>query len=440
MPRPHSTIPTYLPPLHLYRHILRETSYLPPGIRPTITNRIRTRFRNHRKYDRLQDKHRARAANLLRRLRAANSGKKTRMADFILEAFGRTGARRRSLLSDYIRVETPSNSDALEALIQEVEADKKPNKTTKPNETKIQNESCPHEPAETNIERQSSSNSPEGSSDTLGGESESKAKAPLVRKGPKPLQPAFYEKWNTEKLRKLLLSQREFQRSTKLTWPKRDVKSLNPDQAVPPTTIWGKPTPPNVYQAKRAHFWKRVSTKAMPPLGSDEWDLLGRLTSGAQEEDQWKVPERRPAAKPVHAAMSTPSILNWNWEGYATQPANSVERKSLLSAFALVGPHSAKHPYQPRINSQEPSPRWFRRAYQRAWQLTPKMDPNAKPDKPRFIWGTLTHAAVPATKAQLAIFKGVNRKGEKPKPPTQTRTAPRSRLKDATRPLKTPKS
>ncbi|KAF4341148.1 hypothetical protein FBEOM_5018 [Fusarium beomiforme] len=432
MPRPHSTIPAYLPPLHLYRHILRETSYLPPAIRPAITSHIRTRFRNHRKHDRLQEKHRARAANLLRRLRAANSGKKSRMADFMMEAFGRTGARRRSLLSGYIRVESPSNSDALEALIQEVEANKKPPNTTEPNETKLQNKSSPHEPAETTVESRSSSNSSEGLSDALSGESEMKPKATLVRKGPKPLQPAFYEKWDTEKLRKLLHSQRQFQQSTRIPWPKTDVKSLNPDSSVPPKTIWGKPTPPNVYQAKRAHFWKRVSTKAMPPLESNEWDLLGRLTRGAQEQDQWKIPERRPAAKPVLAATPKSSTLNWDWEAYATRPAFNVDRNSPLSAYAFVGQDREKHPYQ-RVNSQELSPRWFRRAYQRVWQFTPKMDPRTKPDKPRFIWGSLTHPAVPATKAQLALFEGVNSKGEKLK-------APKSKPMDATRPLDTPKS
>ncbi|KAH7241125.1 uncharacterized protein BKA55DRAFT_517913 [Fusarium redolens] len=433
MPRPHSTIPAHLPPLHLYRHILRETSYLPPAIRPEVTHRIRTRFRSHRKYDRLQNKHRASAANLLRRLRAANSGKQSRMSDLIMDAFGRTGARRRRLLSNYIQTEPPSNSDALEALIQGVEADKKPPETTEPKGTKLQ-----HEPAETVIESQPSTNSPEDTSDTPSNGEETIPKAPLVRKGPNPLQPAFYEKWNTEKLRKLLRSQRELQNSARLSWPKTDIKSLNPDQAVPPQTIWGKPTPQNIYQAKRASFWKRISSKAMPPLGKDEWDLLGRLSSGAQQEDQWKVPERRPAAKPSRGATTKPDA--WDWEGYASRPAYQVERQSPLSVYALVGRDKEKHPYQPKFDHQELSPRWFKRAYQRVWHFTPKMDPNSKPGRPKFIWGALTNPAVPPTKAQLAIFEGVNSKGEESKPFSQTQKAPESRSKTAIKPLRTPKS
>ncbi|KAF4952715.1 hypothetical protein FGADI_6605 [Fusarium gaditjirri] len=438
MPRPHSTIPTHLPPLHLYRHILRETSYLPPAIRPEVTHRIRTRFRSHRKYDRLQNKHRAAATNFLRRLRAANSGKQSLMADLIMDAFGRTGARRRSLLSDYTQPEPPSNSDALEALIQEVEADEKPPETAEPKEAELQNESSPPKPAETAIESQTSTNTSEDTNETPGNGEETKPKTRLVRKGPKPLQPAFYAKWDTEKLRNLLRSQRDLQRSSRLSWPKHDIKTLNPDHAVPRQTTWGKPPPPNIYQAKRAHFWKRVSTKAMPPLGKDEWDLLGRLSNGAQQEDQWKVPERRSAAKPSRGAAAKSDA--WDWEGYASRPAPQVRRQSPLSIYASVGRDKEKHPYQPRLNHKDFSPRWFKRVYQRVWQFTPKLDPNSKPDRPKFIWGALTKPAVLPTKAQLAIFEGVDNKGKRPEPSPRIQRAPNSRPRTAANPLRTRES
>ncbi|EWG51442.1 hypothetical protein FVEG_16795 [Fusarium verticillioides 7600] len=438
MPRPHFVIPTYLPPLHLYRHILRETSYLPPAIRPEVTHRIRTRFRSHRKYDRHQNRHRVTAVNLLRKLRAANSGKQTLMEDLIMEAFGRTGARRRSLLSDFIKLEPPSNSDALEALIQGVEAHEKSAETVELKAIKLQADSSPHKPAETAIDSQTSTNPPKDSNETPGNGEEPKAKAPLVRKGPKPLQPAFYAKWDTEKLRKLLRSQRDLQQSARLSWPHRDIKSLQPDSKVPSQTIWGKSPTPNIYQAKRAKFWKRISNKTMPPLGKDEWDLLGRLSSGAQQEDQWKVPERRPVAKPSHG--STTKSDTWDWEGYASRPASQVERQSPLSVYGLVGRNKEKHPYQPRLNHQEYSPRWFRRAYQRVWQFTPKMDPDSKPDKLKFIWGALTTPAVPPTRAQLAIFEDVDSKGKKPNPPSRSQRAPYSQSRTAANPLETQKS
>ncbi|KLO96522.1 uncharacterized protein LW93_13624 [Fusarium fujikuroi] len=438
MPRPHFVIPAHLPPLHLYRHILREASYLPPAIRPEVTHRVRTRFRSHRKYDRHQNKHRATAANFLRRLRAANSGKQTLMEDLIMDAFGRTGARRRSLLSHFIQLEPPSNSDALEALIQGVEVHEKPPEMAELEATKLQNDSSSPKPAETATGSQNSTNSSKDTNETPGNGEEPKTKANLVRKGPKPLQPAFYAKWDTEKLRKLLRSQREVQQSSRLSWPHRDIKSLQPDSKVPAQTIWGKPPTPNIYQAKRAKFWKRISDKTMPPVGKDEWDLLGRLSSGAQQEDQWKVPERRPVAKPSRGATTKSDA--WDWEGYASRPAPQVGRQSRLSAYALVGRDTEKHPYQPKFNHQEYSPRWYRRTYQRVWQFTPKMDPNSKPDRLKYIWGALTTPAVPPTKAQLAIFEGADSKGKKLEPPSRSQRAPYSQSRTAANPLETQKS
>ncbi|CCT73527.1 uncharacterized protein FFUJ_09670 [Fusarium fujikuroi IMI 58289] len=392
MPRPHFVIPAHLPPLHLYRHILREASYLPPAIRPEVTHRVRTRFRSHRKYDRHQNKHRATAANFLRRLRAANSGKQTLMEDLIMDAFGRTGARRRSLLSHFIQLEPPSNSDALEALIQGVEVHEKPPEMAELEATKLQNDSSSPKPAETATGSQNSTNSSKDTNETPGNGEE----------------------------------------------PKRKQICLQPDSKVPAQTIWGKPPTPNIYQAKRAKFWKRISDKTMPPVGKDEWDLLGRLSSGAQQEDQWKVPERRPVAKPSRGATTKSDA--WDWEGYASRPAPQVGRQSRLSAYALVGRDMEKHPYQPKFNHQEYSPRWYRRTYQRVWQFTPKMDPNSKPDRLKYIWGALTTPAVPPTKAQLAIFEGADSKGKKLEPPSRSQRAPYSQSRTAANPLETQKS
>ncbi|KAF4447757.1 hypothetical protein F53441_8776 [Fusarium austroafricanum] len=443
MPRPHSTIPSYLPPLHLYRHILREASYLPPAIRPPITTHIRTRIRAHREHDRLQYKRRARAANLLRRLRAANSGQKSQMEDFIMEAFARKGARRRSLLSHFVRIEPPSDSDALEALIQRVEADRKSPKieASKADETAVLNKSSPNNASETTIEDKFFPHKigAKGASHTLDDEKESKSKLPMVRKGRGPDKTPFFDKWDTNKLRSLLHAQRELQQSTKLAWPRKSIKTLNPDSRVPAKNIWGERPTPNIFQAKRAGFWRRSATKVMPPLSSDEWDLLGRLSKGAQEEEEWRIPERRPAAKPVLAAESKPSTLDWDWESHATQPTNKVEHLNRLSSFAFVGRDKTNHPYESKHGSKELSPRWFRRAYQRVWQFTPKMDSDAETGKAEFLWGTLTHPAVPPTKGQLSIFEGLNSRGEKAKDASPSQKTPKPKPKNVTQPLDTPK-
>ncbi|KAM0469545.1 hypothetical protein ACHAP7_009934 [Fusarium lateritium] len=410
MPRPHAVIPRFLRPLHLYRHLIRETSYLPPAIRPAITAQIQIRFRNHRKYDKLRDKHLGQATKTLRHLRAANSGESFRMESLMMKAFGRTGARRRSLLSDYVKLEdptkpeTPANSDDLENLIKEVESNTEDTKPTETAETTAEVDSSPNE------------QQAESTESTPTEEKETKFNPPRARRGPKPLQPAFYHKWDTEKLKTLLQSQKAFQESAVLSWPKSSLKSLDPDKNIPEKNIWGQPPTENVRQAKRGRFWKRAAGKIMPPVDNEEWELLGRLSKGAQEEDEkWQIPERRPSAKVVLAEKSTPSTLDWNWESYATQPTNRIERKSPHTAYSFVGRDREKHPYQSRIEHKELTPRWFRRAYQRVWQFTPReaSDPKLKSKKNAFEFGTLPVATIRASKAQLEIFEGVNAKGEK---------------------------
>ncbi|KAF5018230.1 hypothetical protein F66182_9793 [Fusarium sp. NRRL 66182] len=407
MPRPHAAIPTYLPPLHLYRHMLRESSYLPPTIQSAFTSLIRTRFRRHRKPDRLQDAHRAKAASALRKLRAANSGDKSRMENLLMESFGRIGARRRALLSDFLRKQGPSDSDALEALIQEADADRK---TSKDNAAV---------PPKTPVKNNTFSNKPEveATSTMASEEKQSGPNSARTRAGPKTTKPIFYDKWDTAKLKPLLLAQRSLQLSATLPWPKRDLRSLNDEAQLPKETIWGKPPPENVIRAKKAHFWRRTATKVMPPLSGSEWELLGRLSKGAQEEEEgWDIPERRPAAIPMHTAEPE---ADWNWEKYASQPVNRIERKRPSRVMPFVGlENKDMEPYQTRYKQSEISPRWFRRAYKRVWQFVPKLNPDARQRNEMYAWGTLNNPVVPPSRRQLDIFEGVNSNGQPLKKPS----------------------
>ena len=138
MPRPVTAIPGFLPPLYLYRHLLRECSYLPPAWRETITSAIRGRFRRHRRKDPRAKAHRAGAFNALRSLRAANGGDKIVMERFIQRGLGRSGQRRRQLLDPFLRSQGPTDSDALDALLDgtSVKDTTKPEKDQTPTDTK----------------------------------------------------------------------------------------------------------------------------------------------------------------------------------------------------------------------------------------------------------------------------------------------------------------
>ncbi|XXG95237.1 Peroxygenase 1 [Hypoxylon texense] len=83
-------------PLHLYRHMLREATYLPPLCRPWIASRIQARFRECRTAD--DSKYYIKGAHQqLRYLRSANTGHVNRMRRLCYLATGRVGKRRRLL-------------------------------------------------------------------------------------------------------------------------------------------------------------------------------------------------------------------------------------------------------------------------------------------------------------------------------------------------------
>ncbi|KAK0736302.1 hypothetical protein B0T21DRAFT_383876 [Apiosordaria backusii] len=106
--------------LGLYRHLLRESSYLPSLARPHVDQQIKDRFRRHRgdkPDDERLPKRIKEAHHELRVFRAANAGDMTRMRGILLKAFGRTGSRRRELFSRLIRRPPPVTTEDLEAQI-----------------------------------------------------------------------------------------------------------------------------------------------------------------------------------------------------------------------------------------------------------------------------------------------------------------------------------
>lgn len=368
MPVPAYPLPQSLPPLHLYRHLLREASYLPPAFRATIDSTIRTRFHKSRK-DGMHTKNRlAKAKSSLRTLRAANSGDKAAMQSLIMKGFGRIGNRRRELMTQLVKSQGPSDTQALESLID--------------------------------------------GTGKQGSKAQSEADASQTKPARKPKN-AFFEKWDQPKLLKILESQRQHQRDTKGTtsWPGTSVKTINPNQFVPTTNIWGKTPAESLVRTKRAHWWRRSADKIMPPLGKGEWDLLRRLGSGAQADGEWIVPQRRQHAS-IEQTSPTDSTEGWNWLPYATTPAASVEQPKTLSRQRRTGQYDSG-PYGGRPRGKEVSGRWFRRVYNRTWQLTPTMEQDPNTLEYSLAWGNATSNLPTATQAHQDIFEGVDRRGNK---------------------------
>ncbi|KAF7551379.1 hypothetical protein G7Z17_g5065 [Cylindrodendrum hubeiense] len=385
MPRPNNSISGFLKPLHVYRHILRECTYLPPTWRSPIISTIRDRYRKYQKNDDRQQKHRARAYKLLSTLRSANDGHRLAMQNFMRMAFGRIGIRRRRLMKSFVLPEDgPNNSEALEALLDaadNVEAKAKPNDRNPPS---------------------------------------SQLKGTTASPTDKRPKHAFHLNWDKPKLLKFIASQRTMESTYPLILLAGEIRNVDEDQFVPAATIWGKPPAENLVNSKKGMWWQRAAAKMMVPLKKNEWDLLGRLSAGAQETDEgWMVPERRAPAKPVRKERDS-GALDWDWEGYASYCVNQVEREKASKRSRRTGQEDTG-PYQAQLSRRELTPRWYRRAYTRIWQITPVMEQDPRTLKPNFSWGTAKSSLRPARKSQLDVFEGVSNRGVKlPDPPSNS--------------------
>lgn len=364
--------------LSIYRQLLRQCSYLPPAVRPAIQTSIQTRFHQHRKYDPRAQQHWKRARRTLGMLIAANNGNGSCMENLIAKAFGRAGIRRRQLMSEFVVPQGVNDSKALEAL------------------TSGEGGEAAGDKAETEKQKRPSGN-------------------PKNR---------FFLKWDQPKLLRLLSTQRQHRkRGGPIGHLLGDsVKTLNPDIEVPEKNIWGDAPVDAVVNAKRARWWRRSADKMQPPLGKGEWELLGRLSHGAQESGEWQIPPRRPRAVGSGDGDGDGGAALERLEGkeskatalmrYASSTAAAVERKHARQQAARSGEQDpGPYGHGNARQGRGLSPRWFRRAYQRAWLVTPKMEQDPRTLQYKFTFGEGTGIRE-ATPQQLSIFDGVDSKGQ----------------------------
>ncbi|KAG5979792.1 hypothetical protein E4U55_004750 [Claviceps digitariae] len=379
MPVPWHPLSRSLEPLQLYRHLLRETSYLPPAIQKTIESTIRKRFRNHRPHGEHTKQRLAKARYSLRTLRAANSGDKKAMQKLLLRGFGRAGNRRRELMAEVVKPQGPANSQALESLLDQTSA----SGTT-------EQQQCPTAALNT--------------SDQGASMAEDSSRKP---------KNSFFERWDRDKLLQLMRSQKQQQSSTKnsTSWPGQLIRKTNPDQQLPKMNAWGKPATAILLRAKLASWWRRNAEKLMPPLGKGEWDLLQRLSKGGQDTDEWAVPARRPHGLTRSASKAViPSDDQWDWVAYASASTARVENPRTRLQRRRTGLHDSG-PYGGRLSRNELSSRWLRRAYNRTWQLTPMMEQEPNTLRYIFKWGGTGPEMPSATTSQMHIFEGTDPEG-----------------------------
>jgi hypothetical protein len=332
----------------LYRHLLREASYLPPIARPYVDSQIKRRFQEHRRSnDDEFTKRRVRQAHRdLRYLRAANAGDAVRMRRLMLMAFGRLGRRRRELVAELVHRELPANTEELERYADETSA---------------------------------------------------------IASAHRELD--WLDRWDLDKLCTFARSQVQ----ASLNNPPRSHITYSqtvPERIIPAENSWGRPLTPKLARTKLKKMWKQVAEKCLPPLPKEEWERLGRIANGEEPGSGWLPPPRRPVA---HSADgSTEEVVRtWDWCSYATRPVSVVDKPSNRRNKLLSGAVDDNTPTgdPTPINGQRYTPRSWRRLFANVWQLTSTME--KKPDGQRWniTWGKPKFQAPPASAAMDEFFE-----------------------------------
>ncbi|KAI2641297.1 hypothetical protein GGS21DRAFT_367559 [Xylaria nigripes] len=343
-------------PLHIYRHLLRESTYLPNLCRSWVTSRIQTRFRECR-FKTPSTPHVKQAHAALRNLRSANSGHVQRLLRLLYMATGRLGKRRRILSTTQLSVIPPSDTAELEKSRLEAPLSQ-PNHPTDDSAT--------------------------------------------------PLKQTWLENWSLNKISAIAHSQLSQQSNA---WPQQMRRALDPEQAISGENCFGQPFRPKRAQNRLKNHWASVLRQLMPPLPEGEWDHLASLVTGDTNVDALRVPSRRPVAQSMQEDNTDSMDQPWDWSQHATRPAREIERGAARKMKSLTGmedqdPRGHGRPIGLRVIS----PRKLQRLYGHIWEMSPIL--KTKPgNKYSVTWGRKElKVSAPSTK-DLLFFQGVAEDG-----------------------------
>ncbi|KAF7524938.1 hypothetical protein G7054_g11250 [Neopestalotiopsis clavispora] len=381
--------------LHLYRHLLREATYLPPLARPWIYAQIQSKFRDHQRTEDTKKRYVQNAHRSLRYLRAANAGHVDRMLRICFFATGRLGKRRRLLSSTYLSTSPAEDSATLEAAT-------------------AQSSSSSADDAMRRLELAAWGTTPN--------EMEKKNKKNSKTKVlPATCSPSWMENWDFVKVKALAHSQYHQQEDT-VDWVAKNKirRTLDPKTTVITENCWGLPLKPRQMTNRLQKHWKSVLRSVMAPLPGGEWDFLKAVVEGTVPESMFAVPKRRPVAVSLlagahEASSNTPRVhQTWDWEKHATTPIRKLERHNSRRMMALSGSTPEQSQFQDRpIGVRTLTPSFLRNAiYSKVWQVSPTMKQNAR-GKWAVTWGSKPVPKPSAASASDArFFQGVNVNGK----------------------------
>lgn len=387
-------IPHPKTPLHLYRHLLREASYLPPLCRPWIASRIQDRYRDcalktdAKPY--VQEAH-----HYLRYLRSANAGHVARVLHLCYLATGRVGKRRRQLARLFLSHAPPADTDSLD------------DGTSSTGSQGI----FPPRPDAVATTSTSTSRSRQETPERVGGARE----------------PDWLDNWAMDKIQIVAASQVAQQGGD---WPHTMRKSHDPKRGIPTENAFGRPFPKKVARNKLKRHYASILHQLLPPLPQGEWDQLKALANGeTNTPGDMRMSPRRTIAQPVlggGTGNEGSKDQNWDWMQYVTKPVRMIERKNSRKMKSLTSALDQDPRGQSRpVGVRTLGSRTLRRAiYGRLFAISPAMAQNPKSGKWVVKWGSHDlKVSKPTAAHDLQFFEGVDKNGKIPKTkPTQTPT------------------
>ncbi|KAJ4385661.1 hypothetical protein N0V93_010090 [Gnomoniopsis smithogilvyi] len=338
-----------LPPLHLYRHLLREVTYLPKHCASNVRHEVITRFKKHMKDDpesRLTRSRIREAHSHLRSLHAANAGVLDDMWRIIDLTTAQRGRRRRALIVQNFKTITPIT------------------------------------------EKQARASLPPS------------LQLPTIHQG-EPLKSDWLDQWDLPKLTALAASQAR----QEIGISRREIKGnqLEPtSKDIPAENALGRPLGAQAARRHLRKWYKKLIEKIMAPLPWEEWEALGRLARGEDEPWENGPPPRRPMCG------GNTKKQGWDWKAYAVEPVRSIERGQSRSFKARTG-EQGEGPYglgKPIGLHRYERARLWRRLYMRVWERTPTIEAVGEGGKWKIEWGKNVREVPLAMPAQMAFFEG----------------------------------
>ncbi|KAI1747107.1 hypothetical protein F4782DRAFT_451296 [Xylaria castorea] len=341
--------------LHLYRHLLRESTYLPALCRPWITSRIQQRFRDcgHRNPPEPYVK---RAHSSLQYIRSANAGHIHRLQRLCFMATGRVGKRRRILTTSQLS-HLPA-TDTAELELSRVET-------------------------------------------TFGSSPTSRA--------PTSHNHDWLDNWSIDMITALAKSQVTHQAGE---WPLTMRRGVDPKAIIEGQNSFGRPYKPRLLRNKLKRHWVGVLKQLLPPLPQGEWDHLASLVRGEANVDELAIPQRRTVARSTQDSTPCSVSEHWDWSQHVLKPARVIERGSSRERKAFTGreDQDPRGPGRP-IGVRVITPRALQRIYGRVWNMSPTMNKNPINQKWSVSWGDhKLRISAPST-GDLVIFQGVTKDG-----------------------------